>query len=231
VGSCTGNAETGALGTSPVYDALPADHPALNEDEALRLYAEATKLDGYPGIYPPDDTGSDGTSVSKAAAQAGLISGYTHPADVNAVLAALMAGPVILGIDWFDSFDSPDASGLVAIGKGASIRGGHEIAARGVDADRKLILLDNSWGTSWGAGGSFSFSWDTLDRLLSTDGDAVVPVPLSAPAPVPVPVPVADADHALWATAGPWCSYPRTRPDLVELKGALTTWASSKGVA
>src|SRR6185437_16448546 len=51
VGSCTGNAATGALGTSPVFDALPGKHIALDENEALRLYSAAEVIDG-DGPYP-----------------------------------------------------------------------------------------------------------------------------------------------------------------------------------
>jgi hypothetical protein len=189
LGSCTGNGLTGALGTTPLFEALPAGHPTLNEALAVRLYGEATRLDGYPGSYPPDDTGSDGLSVCKAGVNDGLLSGYTHCFDLNTALQALSAGPVLFGINWYDSFDSPDSSGLVAISPNASVRGGHEIVARGLDTSSNLVYLDNSWGTSWGNNGSFSMSWDTLTRLLAEQGDATVPIPATLPAPVPVPVP------------------------------------------
>ena len=188
LGSCTGNAMTGAAGTDPLWPALPSGHVTLDEREAIALYSAATKLDPYPGSYPPTDTGSDSTSVNKAAQQAGLTSGYTHATSAGDVLQALMAGPVTLGIPWYEGFDDPDANGVVSIA--GSIRGGHEIVCRRVDITRKLIGPDNSWGTSFGVNGSFWFSFDDLDRLLGEGGDCVCPVPLTAPAPVPVPVPV-----------------------------------------
>src|SRR5450631_3388497 len=61
LGSCTGNAGTGALGTQPLYDAagksvLPAvTDAAAAEKFAVSLYSDATVADGYPGKYPPDD--------------------------------------------------------------------------------------------------------------------------------------------------------------------------------
>ena len=188
VGSCTGNAETGALGTDPLFGSLPPERQGeLNESLALSLYSAAENIDG-DGPYPPNDNGSTGLSVCKAAQNAGWISGYTHCLSLNDVLDAISAGhAVILGTNWYDSMDSPDSSGQVTISPGAQVRGGHEYLARGIDTANQLVLLDNSWGTGWGQNGSFAYSWDTLTRLLSEQGDGTVSVPLSQPAPTPVP--------------------------------------------
>lgn len=187
VGSCTGNAETGALGSDPLNATLPAGHPALNEAEALKLYSAAEDIDG-DGPYPPQDNGSTGLSVCKAAKNAGLISGYTHATTLDETLQALMAGPVIIGVNWYDSFDQPASDGTIAISRGAQVRGGHEFVVRGVDVDTKMLHADNSWGTSWGVNGSMQLSYATYQRLLSEQGDCTVSSPLSAP-PTPVPVP------------------------------------------
>ena len=188
VGSCTGNAETGALGTDPLYETLPPGRQAqLNESLAMALYSAAEDIDG-DGPYPPNDNGSTGLSVCKAAKNGGWISGYTHCLSLADVLDALSAGhAVILGTNWYDSMDSPDSSGLVTISPGAQVRGGHEYLARGIDVTNRLVRLDNSWGTGWGQEGSFAYSWDTLQRLLSEQGDGTVSVPLTQPPPQPVP--------------------------------------------
>src|SRR5206468_3322308 len=70
LGSCTANAGTGALGTQPFYDAvgretLPSTDAAELEKYAVQLYEDATVVDGYPGSYPPDDTGSSGLAICK----------------------------------------------------------------------------------------------------------------------------------------------------------------------
>jgi len=189
LGSCTGNAMVGAAGTSPVFEALPAGYPVLDEAEAVKLYSAATRLDAFAGAFPPTDTGSDGTSVDKAAQAAGLISGYTHANGIDQILQALMAGPALFGIDWYDSFDTPATDGLVAITANAYVRGGHEVVGRRVDADRKWIGFDNSWSADWGSAGSFWMSWDDVASLMANGGDCVVPVPLSKPQPQPQPVP------------------------------------------
>ena len=78
VGSCTGNAETGALGTDPLFGTLPPDRQGrLGETLALALYSAAETIDG-DGPYPPHDNGSTGLSVCKAAQNAGWITGFTH---------------------------------------------------------------------------------------------------------------------------------------------------------
>ena len=188
--SCTGQAETGALGTDPLYGTLPADRQAqLNEALALNLYSAAEDIDG-DGPYPPNDNGSCGLSVCKAAQNEGLISGYIHCLSLADVLDAISAGhAVILGTNWYDSMDNPDSSGLVSIAPGAQVRGGHEYLARGIDTTARLVRCDNSWGAGWGDQGSFCYSWDTLTRLLSEEGDGTVSVPLTQPAPQPQPAP------------------------------------------
>lgn len=188
LGSCTGNAMTGALATGPVFTGLPARYPALDEAEAVHLYSQATVLDPYPGTYPPTDTGSDGVSVAQAASNAYLVAGYTHTFDLATALQAIMTGPVIIGLNWYSSFDNPGADGRVSITSNAYVRGGHEVLVRGLSADNSELLLDNSWSSDWGNEGSFIFSFDTFERLLSEDGDCTVPTPAMSPKPVPVPV-------------------------------------------
>ncbi len=185
LGSCTGNAATGALGTAPFF---ATETIGLDENEAVNLYEAATLLDSDPQHYPPDDTGSTGLAVAKACKNAGLISGYQHATSLAAMLAALMAGPVIMGANWYEGFDSPDGDGFVTIS--GNVRGGHEFELRGVDVEKQRIHADNSWGAGWGKNGSFSFSYADAERLLGEQGDVTVFTPLNVPAPVPTPIPV-----------------------------------------
>lgn len=199
LGSCTANAGEGAAGTAPLFDAIPVNNPYrpltaasgadYDENQAVRLYSRATEIDDFLGSYPPDDTGSDGLSVAKAMKESGLISGYQHAFDLPTALAALQSGPVLLGCYWYDSFDTPDSSGLIEITRDASIRGGHEVVLDELDTERDLVWFTNSWGSAWGVRGRACMSWETLQKLLEQDGDIVVPLPLTVPAPTPVPDP------------------------------------------
>lgn len=173
IGSCTGNAGGGAHNTVPIY--RTGGH-TITEPGALDLYELATIIDGFDGHYPDEDTGSSGLAVAKAMRQEGMIGSYKHAFGIDAALAALQLGPVITGIPWYEGFDSPSASGLVEIG--GQVRGGHEIVARGYEPaaspDDAMILLDNSWGTSYGDNGHFYWTVGTWKRLLAEDGDVTI---------------------------------------------------------
>lgn len=234
VGSCTGNAETGTMGCDPDYASLPAGHPALDESLALKIYSGAENIDG-DGPYPPNDNGSSGPSAAKSAMALGLIAGYLHCLSLNDVLDALEEHPVCIGSNWYDSMDSPDSSGLVSISSGASIRGGHEYLARGKDMDSQLVHFDNSWGTSFGVSGSFSYSFATLERLLAEQGDGTVSLPLGvtppAPTPGPIPTPAptpGDADLALYRKTHGWAGDNHLGASR-QIARDLTAWYRAKG--
>jgi hypothetical protein len=197
LGSCTGNATVGVLGTEPYFSALtPVQRQALNEDEAVRLYSQATQLDPWDGAYPPEDTGSDGLSVAKAAVKFGYLSGYQHVTSVAAAQTAIQAGPFIVGTVWLDGMFTPSSSGEVtATGPEA---GGHEYECYGYEADADRWLFWNSWGTSWGVGGGFWMSGATFAALLAQQGDATTFVPVTQPAPTPTPAPAAAFPTAAW---------------------------------
>jgi hypothetical protein len=171
LGSCTANALCGALDSQPFF----GGGSPLGEGEAVHLYERETALEGEP--YPPNDPGGSGLMVCKAARQLGLISSYKHAFGIEHALAALVLSPVITGIKWYTSFDSPDPStGLVALAPGATVRGGHEIVADEIDAPNELVWFWNSWGTQFGLGGRFCMKFDTWKQLLEDQGDVTVPV-------------------------------------------------------
>jgi hypothetical protein len=183
LGSCTGNAATGALGTSPVFEGLMPDHPTLNEDLAVNIYSKATAIDPFGGTYPPTDTGSDGLSVAKVCQKMGLISGYLHATSLQGMQTALQDTPVIIGINWYEGFDNTDANGLVKVA--GQVRGGHEVEVIAVDFENGLFEAVNSWGPGWGVNGHFLFSFDDMDRLLHEYGDSTQLLPLNVPQPQP----------------------------------------------
>jgi len=169
LGSCTGNAMAGALMTEPYYTASRS----LTENDAVSLYEQATHLDHVKGSYPPDDTGSTGLAVAKAARSDGYITGYSHAFGFDHALGALALAPVIAGINWYDSFDYPLPGGECPLTPGATVRGGHEVELFGIDVQNKQIWAYQSWGPTWGglSNGTFWFSFDTFTQLLAERGD------------------------------------------------------------
>jgi hypothetical protein len=245
LGSCTGNAATGCVGTEPFYQTLPAN-TVLDEATAINVYSDATHIDSAPGSYPPDDTGSDGISVAKIVQQRGWISGYQHAFTLNDALAALSnRGPVIVGTNWYSSMFNPTLDGELTIGANDTIAGGHEYILDEIDVTNQRVWMQNSWGTTWGQNGRAWMSYATLQRLLSEQGDVTVFVPLTHPAPTPQPVPVPIpptpvppgpdpvpqptpvSDAALWASVSSWALAHHYNPACHRIAAHLTAWAIS----
>lgn len=212
LGSCTGNASVGALGTAPLYDTIKGQ--TLDEIFAVQVYSAATALDDFAGTYPPNDTGSDGLSVAKVLKNKGLISGYLHATNLAAMQSALQDTPVIVGVNWYSGFDNPSSTGLVKVS--GQIRGGHEFEVVGIDLENQLFEAVNSWGTSFGINGHFKFSFADMTRLLSEEGDCTQLLPLTVPAPTPTPVPPAPT--------------PAGDPDILDWWSATREWTNTKHI-
>jgi hypothetical protein len=222
VGSCTGNAAVGCIATDPLTADLPA-HPApLDEALALKTYSLATTLDDDRDKYPPTDTGSTGLAAAKALQQQGFVVGYQHTFSFEDMMKALSLYPVMIGLNWYDSFDQPDSKGIIKISKQAEVRGGHEVYADEIvigpsGRGRGYVGFTNSWSDSWGQKGRAYLSFADLNRLLGEQGDVTVPIP---GAPVVNPIPVPPVQPPVVAS-----------PEDVELYAALNTWAKTKGLA
>lgn len=172
LGSCTGNAMAQWENTTRTAEGTAQEW--LGEADAVALYARATELDDFPGTYPPDDTGSSGLAVAKAAKEKGYIASYRHAFGLPQMLEALQTGPVIVGTVWLSGMNEPGPSGL--LDASGDELGGHEYCILGCDVDEKTITLLNSWGAGWGDNGRAHISWKDMGALLQAQGDVTVPV-------------------------------------------------------
>ncbi|MEV6737866.1 hypothetical protein AB0N14_13425 [Streptomyces sp. NPDC051104] len=192
LGSCTGNAAAGLLGTDcaarPGLTSVEISGNILPVDEtlAVQVYSLATQLDSIQGAYPPDDTGSSGLGAAKALKQLGLATSYKHAFSLSALLSALQTGPVMVGTVWLESMFNVDTSnGYVKVDRSSQVAGGHEYVLSAYDASVGALRIDNSWGESWGVKGSAWITTADAQWLLSQQGDVTVPIWATAPAPAP----------------------------------------------
>lgn len=167
LGSCTGNAAAQAMNTAPLHKPRTR---LLTEADAVSIYSAATLIDGSPGSYPPEDTGSDGLSVAKVLQKRGLITSYSHAFSPEQARGALQLAPFLFGTGWHESMFTPDAQGFVHPDGNAV--GGHEILCIG-DTGKALVFL-NSWGKSWGKSGKFYLTYEDFAALMADQGDVTV---------------------------------------------------------
>lgn len=168
-GACVGFAWAHELAARPVKVA------AVSSDFARRLYHEAQDNDEWPGH---DYEGSSTLGGAKAVSLRGYMQQYRWALDLNdLVMAVGHHGPVIVGINWYDSMFVPDAMGNIKISPNSSVAGGHDILINAVSIHLGKFGLVNSWGYGWGLKGRCFLSWDDMNRLIfGENGDACVPI-------------------------------------------------------
>lgn len=164
-GSCVGHGFAGEMLTRPFPD------KSITHKDAVKIYKKAQTLDEYPG------ENYEGTSVL-----AGLkalqvlytgVESYRWATSLNDVIAAVgYIGPVVIGVNWYESMFSPNDSNFLDVS--GEISGGHCVFMRGVDITKKAFLIQNSWGRKWGAAGCAWISFYNFSRLLSEQGEACV---------------------------------------------------------
>lgn len=93
----------------------------------------------------------------------------THTIDMYQCLAA--GFPFVFGFTVYESFDAVASTGFTLMPKrDEAAQGGHAVCAVGYDRPKKMFLIRNSWGSSWGLGGYFWMPEQYMeDRNLSDD--------------------------------------------------------------
>lgn len=188
VGSCTGNAPAQLVNTdlwTPVREKVLGQGTFADEQYALKIYHENTVIDGYPGVYPPDDTGSSGLAAAKTLARFGLAGPYKHALSISTLISGLMSGPCIVGTNWTSGMFKTDRNYYVK--PTGSVQGGHEYFCFGVDLERQELWFRQSWGGDWGTemvyqgktimpSQAFRVTIPNFTKLLAAQGDATFPL-------------------------------------------------------
>jgi hypothetical protein len=177
-GACVGFGWTAEALSTPVavdLTRLKADVPRDPTAFAQHIYHRAKQID----IWQGEDY--DGTSVlagAKAMREAGLIKEFRWCFNIEDVIDAILTkGPVVLGIYWHESmYDAPE--GILSVS--GDIVGGHCITAVGYKLAKDsatgedTVILQNSWGYSWGTWGLAEIRVSELAKLMDNAGEACV---------------------------------------------------------
>lgn len=162
------------LEDGPVYQ-VNAPHPILQPNP---IYTAAQKIDEWPG------ENYNGTSVragAKILQQQGFISNYFWTTDVNVLANTILnTGPVVAGTWWYSGMMNPNrTTGLIrASGR---LLGGHAYVINGVDMNRRLFRIKNSWGRNWGLQGRAFISFTDMSKLMRMNGEICLAQEISKP--------------------------------------------------
>lgn len=165
---------------------------------ARKLYVEAQYIDPWTDTPPEAGTSvysgaqvlltqghwrfARGLTFPLAAAEG--IQGFRLAMTVDELRHAISEGrPFVLGVNWYSDFDEPKWTDP---GKGGSRwwiglnperlgrqRGGHAICCFGARDDIDAFVLVNSWGVNYPI---VQVPYNTVARLLSEDGEAIIPI-------------------------------------------------------
>jgi hypothetical protein len=180
-GACVGFGWTAEALAGPVVVDLkdvPAPRAPKEPNKfANYVYKEAQKVDQWPG---EDYEGTSVLAGAKIMSRYGVIHQYRWAFGIHDVIGALMSqGPVVLGINWYSGMYSAPKGRLTVSGNHV---GGHAILAIGYNPSsqafkgKETVILQNSWGKSWGIDGVAEITVEDLDRLLKEGGEACVPL-------------------------------------------------------
>jgi hypothetical protein len=138
--------------------------------DADAIYHGAQQNDEWPG---EDYDGSSVRGGAKFLSNLGHIRTYVWAAHVGDMIAFLLGGKgtIVLGTNWYDGMFQPDKNAVVSIG--GAVAGGHAYLCIGYSAPRGVFRFINSWGPTFGDRGTFWMTGETVERLLTEDGEAV----------------------------------------------------------
>ncbi len=194
LGSCTAQSTTAhygerlhVAGKDLTAAGLSATDLTGNEVWAIRFYHSCTSQTGDPAQeWPPTDCGSTGLYCCKEMLAQKRIADYKTATGAANLLSMLQAGSAIMGGPWFNSWMAVDSDGFVdgdgsldalyeAVASG--VAGGHETTphtivqlaqtSNGIELDKTIIEVRNSWSTSFGLSGDYRVHASTLQFLAS----------------------------------------------------------------
>jgi hypothetical protein len=137
------------------------------------IYRESQKIDEWPGEQ------YDGTSVragAKYLKNIGKINSYLWTYNINTLInTVLNVGPVVVGTNWYYNMFFPDRKTGIIKPTGR-LAGGHAYMINGIDINKKLFRIKNSWGQKWGVSGHAYISFSDMERLIKQNGEVCLAI-------------------------------------------------------
>lgn len=172
-GSCAGHAVTAEFLASPVRGRVA--NAAKGHELAVAVYNRARRIDGIP------DSAGEGTSVNavmKVGRERGWWDSYHWAFGVEDVKRALLLGPVVIGVNWYEALYETRGKYAEMVVDGQLV-GGHALLVTGWSPSYgslgETFRIRNSWGLSYGKNGTGYLRRSSFERLLAEQGEAAVP--------------------------------------------------------
>jgi hypothetical protein len=169
-GTCVGNAFAHRIADNPVPEV------GIDETYARQLYLDASGDTTY-------QRGTSGLAACRVLKTRGTISQYHWVSSPDELVnTVLELGSVCFGVNWLYSMFSPKleyGNSYIKVTESSGLAGGHELLLNGINlhpaAGPPFYRLKNSWGTTWGHGGTARIACADLDSLIfEQNGDAVL---------------------------------------------------------
>jgi C1A family cysteine protease len=141
-----------------------------SEGTSIRFAMKVLSKIGVPceKAWPYDDqVYGNPKSWSHLVARWSLIDSYWRVSGLQELKAALLDGPVVIGIGCYAEIFSPGKNGFVSDPANPNYcYGGHAVCAVGYNDKKKTIKFKNSWGTGWGARGYGLISYKYINNYM-----------------------------------------------------------------
>lgn len=158
---------------------LVEDGPVIQNADAGRakplilpekLYTESQKRDPWSG---ENYAGTSVRAAAKILKDLGIIKEYRWAQSVTDVINTVMTvGPMVVGTKWKTGMNTPSSDGIMRV-TGRDM-GGHAYVINGVNLDKELFRVKNSWGKQWGKQGYAFIKISDFEKLLNTGGEACI---------------------------------------------------------
>jgi C1A family cysteine protease len=189
LGSCTANATSEAIKYIQkdflpsrlfIYYNVRKREGTIKEDSGGQI-RDCIKSISSDGVCPETDCpyiiSKFTQNPSKKAyrdAKNDVITKYLRVTNSQEIKSCLAQGfPVIFGFSVYESFESPEVAktGIVEMPKpNESLVGGHAVLCVGYDDETQRVIVQNSWGKSWGQNGFFTMPYSYIfNSNLSSD--------------------------------------------------------------